>query len=93
MPDEIQSEPVYLLIISVLIVVSMLVEAGSRSLLRIPPAVGYITVGASLRAAVSIRMLVKLDAFADLCWIFATSAGLASQRLFEVWDDASVGER
>lgn len=40
-----------MLIISGLIVISMLIKAGSRNFLRIPPVVAYILVGALLRAA------------------------------------------
>ncbi len=51
MPDEVQHEPIFLLIISGLIVVSMLIKAGSRTFLRIPPVVAYIILGALLGIA------------------------------------------
>ena len=51
MPEDVQHEPIFLLIISGLIVVSMLIKAGSRAFLRIPPVVAYIIVGALLGIA------------------------------------------
>ncbi len=51
MPEELQNEPVFLLIISGLIVISMLIKSGAHSFLRIPPVVGYIVVGAFLHVA------------------------------------------
>jgi Kef-type K+ transport system membrane component KefB len=51
MPDEIPTEPIFLLVISALVVVSTLVKARSERYLRIPPVVGYIALGVLLRAA------------------------------------------
>jgi Kef-type K+ transport system membrane component KefB len=51
MPEDVQHEPIFLLIISALIVASMLIKAGSPAFLRMPPVVGYIIVGALLRIA------------------------------------------
>lgn len=51
MPKEVLNEPIFLLVVSVLIVISMLIKAESRRLLRVPPVVGYIVLGVVLRAA------------------------------------------
>jgi Kef-type K+ transport system membrane component KefB len=51
MPQEAQNEPIFLLIISGLIVISMLIKVGSRAFLRVPPVVAYIVVGALLGGA------------------------------------------
>ncbi|MBW2509623.1 MAG: cation:proton antiporter [Deltaproteobacteria bacterium] len=49
MPEQVQHEPVFLLIISALFVISMLIKAESRALLRMPPVAAYILLGALLR--------------------------------------------
>jgi Kef-type K+ transport system membrane component KefB len=51
MAEQVQNEPVFLLIISSLILVSILIKAGSHTFLRLPPVVAYIVVGALLRLA------------------------------------------
>ncbi len=50
MNDEILGQPLFLLVISALIVSAILVKALSHRLARIPPVVGYIALGALLRA-------------------------------------------
>lgn len=49
-PVQMSDEPRLLLIISLLLVLSILIKAGSKRLLGIPPVVGYILLGVGLRA-------------------------------------------
>ena len=51
MSQDNQSEPLFLLVISLLIVLSMFTKWGAHRYLKLPPAVGYLLLGVLLRFA------------------------------------------
>jgi Kef-type K+ transport system membrane component KefB len=51
MPDQARDEPIFLLIISALVLLSILTKWGAQRYLRVPPVVGFIALGGGLRAA------------------------------------------
>lgn len=50
MPPELLREPLFLLVVSALILASLLIKAGAKRVLHFPPVVGYIALGGVMRA-------------------------------------------